>query len=324
MPLPRPHGGPLVDRFVSPAGAAALAERAAALPALTLDGDQLDDVELVACGAASPVAGFLGREEHRSVLDRWRLASGALWPWPLTLAVPPPVLDRITAGSEVALRDPRGRVRAVLAVSDVFLRDPREEAALLVGTDNPAHPGAAALLARPAGALGGELVALALPDDRPLAARRLSPLALRSLFEARGLRRVAALHPSGLPNRAQTYLAKLALDLADALLVHPSTGSGPETIAAWDEVARELPADRVMVAALPAPERHGGAREVLLDALVRRNYGVSQLFVVRRGDQLRPVDGLPADIDPAEVGISIVPFSAELSLPGGDGLTAVA
>ena len=57
-------------------------------------------------------------------------------------------------------------------------------------------------------------------------------------------------------------------------------------------------------------------------AAMRRNYGVTQLFVVRPGDELRPVDGLPSDIDAAEVGISILPFAAELSLPGGGGLAA--
>jgi len=43
--------------------------------------------------------------------------------------------------------------------------------------------------------------------------------------------------------------------------------------------------------------------------------------VVRPGDELRPIDGLPADIDAAEVGISIVPFAAE-RFEGGDVLAA--
>jgi len=320
--LPRPHGGTLIDRTAAPLEAAALTARAPGLPSLSLEPDQLDELELLATGGASPLRGFLGREDHRSVLSRWRLASGLLWPWPLTLPVAAERLGRFPPGAEVALRDRAGRLRAVLTVSDAFVRDPQEEALALFDTTNPAHPGVARLLSRPSGALGGEVVALPFPADRPLAERRLSPRELRRLLSARGVSRAAALHPRGAPTRVQAYLARLALGLAEVLVIHPPASAGEAAVAAWDEVAASLPEGRGIVAALPAPDRYGSGREVLLEALVRRNYGLSQLFVVRPGDQLRPTDGLPPDIDASEVGVSILPFAAELSLPGGEGLAA--
>src|SRR6266702_517608 len=125
--LIKAHGGTLVERILSPTEALALQERASQLETVTLDEDELLDLELLASGGASPLSGFMGQRDHRSVLDQQRLAGGALFP-------------------------------------DTFVRDVREEARLVHGTDDPAHPGAARLLARPAGALGGE-VALIRPRD---------------------------------------------------------------------------------------------------------------------------------------------------------------
>jgi sulfate adenylyltransferase len=313
-----PHGGTLQDRVASAEEARAIRARAEALPSVPLDAAAEDDLELVATGAASPLRGFVGAADHRSIVETWRLASGPLWPWPIVLPVDPAELGRLSGSAEVALRDARGRLRGILTVEDAFVRDLRTEAGALFGTESPAHPGVRAMLARPAGALGGAVVALPFADDRPLALRRLSPRDVRALLASRGAARVAALHPRGAPGPAQARLARLALDAANVLLVHPAASAGEAVLAAWDRVARTLPEERVVVAALAAPERRGGAREVLLAALVRKNFGVGTLFVVRPGDELRPVDGLPADIDAAEVGISIVPFAAERLADGGE------
>ncbi len=87
--LVRPHGGVLVDRIVAESAAARPPGTRRRLPRLVLDARELADLELIATGAASPLTGFLGSEDYASVLDRLRLASGIVWPLPLTLAVTP-------------------------------------------------------------------------------------------------------------------------------------------------------------------------------------------------------------------------------------------
>lgn len=321
--LPRPHGGALSSALAHPDELPALEARARTLPSVTLDATALADLELLGSGALSPLRGFLGARDHRSVLDRGRLASGLLWPWPVTLPVPIERLGALAPGTDVALRDAAGGLRGLLAVSDTFVRSPREEARLLAGTDDPSHPGAKALLARPSGALGGEVIVL------PAAAPRPGPREVRAALTARGRARVAALAPRGTPSRPQLYLARLALGLADVLLLQPREGAGgawdQARIECWRRVAAEqLPADRVLFAPLPGDERHGGGREALLDALVARNHGATHLFLVHDGGALHPADALPAGASADELGIALLPVSAELGLPGGEGLAAVA
>jgi sulfate adenylyltransferase len=326
--LPRPYGGTLVDRFAAPLEAAALAERAARLPAVVLDARALADLELIAGGAASPLRGFLGERDLRSVLDRWRLAGGALWPMPVTLAVPAERLAELSPGREIALFAAGGRLRGVITVSDTYVRSPREEARVLFGTDSPAHPGAAEVLARPSGTLGGEISVLPASGDGAASL----PRALRASFAERGWSRVAALRPRGLPNRAQAQVARIALGLEEGVVIQPvaddGSSRGPRAAAAleaWHRyAAAALPGDRVLVAPPAAADAGAGGRDVLFQALVARNLGASALLVVRHGDQIRPVDGLPADLDASELGMAIVPFAAEFALPDGDALAAVA
>jgi sulfate adenylyltransferase len=263
------------------------------------------------------------------VLDRWRLASGAPWPWPVILPVPPGQLEDLRPGIRAALRDGAGALRGVVTVSDAWVRSPREEALALHGTESPAHPGVARVLGRPPGTVGGEATLVAPAKDRPAIVS--SPRAVRGVIARRGWRRAAVLQPRGLPTRAQAQVLRVALGLADGVLVQPIPADGdpagplgPTTLAAWRAAAERLPAGRVVVLPSPLPDRNGGGREVLLEALVRRNQGASDFLLVREGDLLRPGDGLPADLSPGEIGISIVPFAAEFSLPDGDGIAAVA
>src|SRR5439155_26395697 len=98
-----PHGGVLVDRT---------GERPAAvedLELLTLTSRELSDLELLACGALSPLEGFMGREDYESVLETMRLSNGLPWALPVSLAV-----DRAPADDQVALADPSGRPVAIL------------------------------------------------------------------------------------------------------------------------------------------------------------------------------------------------------------------
>ncbi|HEX4621028.1 MAG TPA: phosphoadenylyl-sulfate reductase, partial [Myxococcaceae bacterium] len=167
MPLVAPHGGTLVDRIAPPEQAAALRARAEALPALKLDARELADLELLAVGAVSPLTGFMGSKDYRSVLDSMRLANGTVWPVPLTLALDESVRARIHPGAEVALKDEQGRLWGTLAVSEVFERDPLDEARNVYRTESPEHPGVAYLLSRPRWLAAGDVTVLPLPADLP-------------------------------------------------------------------------------------------------------------------------------------------------------------
>jgi sulfate adenylyltransferase len=318
--LIEPHGGVLVDRILAGAEADALAARARDLPGLMLDGRELADLELIATGAASPLTGFLGAADYRSVLEQLRLADGTVWPLPFTLAVPDASRDDVPVGRELALRDGAGRLWGTLSVQEVFVRDPLVEAQHVYGTQNPAHPGVAYLLSRPTRLVAGPVSVLPLPADLPFAAHRLTPRQLRAAIQARGWRTVAGFQTRNPIHRAHEHLTKLALEIADGLVIHPLVGEtkGDDVPAAVRFRAYEVllasyyPAERTVLAAFPAAMRYAGPREAVFHGLVRKNYGITHLIVGRDhagvGKFYGPYDAhaMFDRFTPAELGVTAI------------------
>ena len=314
--LVHPHGGPLVDRLVDAAEADSFAAAAGALPVLPLDGREQADLELIAVGAASPLTGFLGEADYRSVLETLRLTSGVLWPLPFTLAVPDGV--KVAAGSEYALRDDSGRVWGTIAVTDVYQRDPLAEARAVLGTEDPAHPGVAYLIGRPRRLAGGPVRVLPLSPDRPFAALTLTPRQLRARIAERGWTRVAGFQTRNPIHRAHEHLTKLALEVTDGLVIHPLVGETKQDdvpaavrVKAYEAlIDRYYPKDRTLLAAFPAAMRYAGPREALFHAIVRKNYGITHLIVGRDhagvGSYYGPYDAQKIfdRFDPADVGVT--------------------
>lgn len=287
--LVEPHGGALVDAFVNAATERSLRERAAALPQLTLDARELADLELMACGAASPLRGYLCSGDYRSVLRTMRLADGTLWPLPFTLAVPESTWRGLEPGGAAALHDAAGRLWGLVEIEDLFERDALEEARHVYATEDAAHPGVAYLLERPRFLVGGRVRVLPLPAELPFARYRLTPRELRAQLEARGWKSVAGFQTRNPIHRAHEHLTKVALEMTDGLVIHPLVGEtkGDDVPAevrfrAYEVlVERYYPRERTLLAAFPAAMRYAGPREALFHAIARKNYGISHLIVGR-------------------------------------------
>jgi len=291
-PLVPPHGGTLVDRIVAVERVASIAAEAATLPAITLDGRELADLELIATGAASPLTGFLAEADYRRVLTEQRLASGVVWPVPFVLAVDDATRAAVATARAAALLDADGRLWGIVRVPDIggiYRRDPIEEVRAVFGTDDANHPGVAAVLAKPRWLVGGSVQVLPLPDDLPFAAHRLTPRALRAEIARRGWRTVAGFQTRNPIHRAHEHLTKLALELADGLVIHPLVGETRDddvpAAVRWRTyealLARYYPRERTILAAFPAAMRHAGPREALLHVLLRKNYGIRSLVIGR-------------------------------------------
>jgi sulfate adenylyltransferase len=284
---PEPHGGRLTERLVPSDRAGELAAEAAWLPAVVLDGRALADLECLAVGAFSPLAGFLGAADHTAVVEQGRLADGTVWTLPVALSVPAEVL----AGGpdRLALTDPAGTVLAVVDVEEVHDPDPAAEAKLVFETDDPAHPGVAATLARRGPLVGGPVHVLRLPATPPELGPRLTPVQVRAEAAARGWRSMAGFQTRNPVHRAHEHLHKVALEHVDGLLLHPLVGETKD-----DDVPAALrmacyrvllegyyPAGRVLLSAFPAAMRYAGPREAVFHALVRKNYGCTHFIVGR-------------------------------------------
>jgi sulfate adenylyltransferase len=284
---PAPHGGELVERLVPADQAATLASEAARLPAVRLDGRGLADLECLAVGAFSPLTGFLAGADHAAVVEHGRLADGLVWTLPVVLPVPAEIL---AGGPErLALRDPAGTVLGVVDIEEVHDPDPVTEAKHVFETDDPAHPGVAATLARPGPLVGGPVHVLRLPGSPAALGPRLTPAQVRAEAASRGWRTMAGFQTRNPVHRAHEYLHKVALEHVDGLLLHPLVGETKD-----DDVPAALrmacyrilldgyyPPARVLLSAFPAAMRYAGPREAVFHAIVRKNYGCTHLIVGR-------------------------------------------
>ena len=267
----------LVNRVIPEDERAAALERAGRLPSLTLDPHTMADLELIATGGYSPLTGFLGSADYQRVIHEMRLADGRPWPLPITLrvAVAPGL------GDAVALKAPDGSIVGLLDVRDVYTASRPEEAQLVFGTRDAAHPGVAQLYGQGDLAVGGEvwLLRRTVPPFPELA---LDPADTRRIFAERGWRTVVGFQTRNPVHRAHEYIQKAALEIVDGLLLHPLVGPTKEDDIPADVrvrsyrvlLERYYPPDRVLLAAFPAAMRYAGPREAVFHALVRRNYAV--------------------------------------------------
>lgn len=285
-----PHGGTLVDLLVTGEEAAELAGRAAGLPGWRLTRRQRCDLELLACGAFSPLRTFLGEGDYSRVCESSRLADGTLWPVPVTLDVPDGVAAAARPGRALALRDRDDGLLAVLRVTEAWRPDRGAEAAAVFGTEDPAHPGARYLL-RDAGPwyLAGELKVLWPPAHLDFLQLRHTPAQVRAEFARRGWPRVVAFQTRNPLHRAHQELTLRAVRQADAhLLLHPVVGVtkpgdiDPATrVRCYQAILRHYPRDRVLLSLLPLAMRMAGPREALWHAIIRKNYGATHFIVGR-------------------------------------------
>src|SRR5262245_50066534 len=109
-----PYGGKLVDLTVPASEIDDLKARASYLPSLQLSERSVCDLELLATGAFSPLDRFMNQADYQRVLDEMRLASGHIFPMPITLPVEPNPAIRLDG--EIALRNSKNELLAVMTI----------------------------------------------------------------------------------------------------------------------------------------------------------------------------------------------------------------
>ena len=273
-----PHGGTLVDRTVEE-----FPDGWETLDRIQLTSRELSDLDMLACGALSPLEGFMGREDYDSVLEAMRLANGLPWALPVCLSV-----DEAPRADQVVLADEDGAGYAVLDVDDVYEYDKEREAQQAFRTTDDAHPGVARLYAQKPLYLAGR-VTVYERADRPFPGLAKDPAETRAEFAKRGWKRVVGFQTRNPIHRAHEYLTKVALETVDGLLIHPLVGdTKSDDVPAKTRVEcyRVLidgyyPRDRVVLSAFPAAMRYAGPREAIWHAICRKNYGCSHFIVGR-------------------------------------------
>ncbi|MDX1484172.1 MAG: sulfate adenylyltransferase [Alphaproteobacteria bacterium] len=305
-----PHGGGALEPRLIGTGPEAEGQRAeelkraAGLRAVPMTSRETSDLVMLGIGAYTPLAGFMGHDDWRGSCLDMRLADGTFWPIPITLSCDRDRADAIAAGEEVALVDEEtGQIMAVMDVIDRYTIDRELECAEVFRTTDPAHPGVTKVMAQGEVNLAGPVRVLSEgPYPQDYAGLYLRPAETRALFAERGWSRVAAFQTRNPMHRSHEYLAKIAIEICDGLLIHQVLGKlKPGDIPAHVRtqaidalVQNYFRPDTVIQAGYPIEMRYAGPREALLHALFRQNFGCSHLVVGRDhagvGDYYGPFD----------------------------------
>lgn len=284
----RPHGGTLVNRMAEGSEATELREEASRLPTIDLNERQASDVEMIAIGGYSPLEGFMGEADYRSVLANMRLSSGLPWTIPITLAPPAGAPTDLRPGNRVALAVD-GRPVAVLDIEEVFERDRHEEARQVFRTEEEEHPGVAALYAEGDTVLAGPITVFGPLPTPAFPGHYHPPAETRRIFAEQGWKTVVGFQTRNPVHRAHEYLQKCAMEIVDGLLLHPLVGATKSDDIPADirmrsyEVllSKYYPDNRVLLAVNPAAMRYAGPREAIFHALIRKNFGCTHFIVGR-------------------------------------------
>jgi sulfate adenylyltransferase len=201
-----------------------------------------------------------------------------------------------------------------MTVAEKYRIDKARECRQVFRTEDVAHPGVRMVMEQPEINLGGPVKVL---SDGGFGERYpgifLTPAETRAQFEAKGWSKVAAFQTRNPMHRSHEYLAKIAIEVCDGVLVHSLLGNlKPGDIPA-EVRTRAIAAlldhyfvpETIVQSGYPLDMRYAGPREALLHALFRQNYGCAYQIVGRDhagvGDYYGPFDAhrifdeIPAD-----------------------------
>ncbi len=277
----QPHGGKLVNRTVTKDQ---LPEN---VKVLTLNEREKNDLEMIGCGAMSPLQGFMNSADYNSVIEKMRLENGIVWTLPVVFALKADD-PTVTVGDTVLLKF-EDKIRGSLKVEDIFSVNLDHEAKETLLTNDENHPGVQYLKSLSGTYIGGLITALDLRDSEPFRDHRLIPEETRVLFQEKGWNSIVAFQTRNPIHRAHEYLQKVSLEMVDGLLIHPLVGAtkaddipADVRMLCYETILEKYyPADRTALSVFPAAMRYAGPREAVFHALLRKNYGCTHFIVGR-------------------------------------------
>ncbi|GAB4530955.1 MAG: bifunctional sulfate adenylyltransferase/adenylylsulfate kinase [Anaerolineae bacterium] len=329
-----PYGGDLIDLRVPDADEAKA--YAGTLPSLQLTEREICDLEMLAVGAFSPLDRFMGQADYESVLETMRLANGTLFPMPITLPVEH--IEGLALDKDIALRDRKNNILAILTVDEIYEWDKAELAQKAFGTLDPRHPIVAEMERWGKLNLSGRLRMVQMPAHYDFKELRRTPAEVRALLAETGYENVVAFQTRNPMHRVHEELTKRAAESVNGvLLLNPVVGmTKPGDVDHYVRVRtykalanHYYDPDRIVLSLLPLAMRMGGPREAVWHAIIRRNYGANHFIVGRdhagpgNDSTGKPFYG-PYDAQELmqqyadEVGVTAVPFKMLVYLPDED------
>ena len=303
--LVHPHGGSdLKPLLLEGEALKAEKKKAASLTKINITSREAGDIVMMGIGGFTPLEGFMTRADWEGVCDGMKMSSGLFWPIPITLSVDISTAATFSEGDDIALYDPeRDEILATMAVSEKYQIDKTHECMQVYKTADMEHPGVKMVMEQGDVNLAGPIKVLSLggfPEE--YGKQFMTPAQTREEFKKRGWKTIAAFQTRNPMHRSHEYLAKIAIESLDGVLIHSLLGklkpgdipADVRSKAIGTLIENYFVDNTVIQDGYPLDMRYAGPREALLHALFRQNYGCSHLIVGRDhagvGDYYGPFD----------------------------------
>jgi sulfate adenylyltransferase len=280
----KPYGGKLVDRVLSSEAKDKALKDMAELPRIVLDKTAALDVEKIAYGAFSPLEGFMGSEEYKSVVSSSTLPNGLPWTIPIIFGPPQETTDKLELDTEIALIYQEKPI-AILHLQEKYGFSKKELAKEVYGTTDATHPDVTKIEKMGGTLLSGKIDLI----ERISSSDELTPKETRAEFERRNWETVVAFQTRNPPHVAHEYIQRCALELVDGLFIHPVVGElkpddfPPQAVVETYNylVGNYYPANRVFLSPFSIAMRYAGPKAAVFLAIIRKNYGCTHFIVGR-------------------------------------------
>jgi len=250
---------------------------------LYIDTEALSTLALAQAGLISPIEKLMGKEEAEEV-DRSKMYKGI--PFPFSFILAPKgrknhqVLKTVKAGEIISLLC-EGEVVGELTVDETFDIDPAKRLHDIYGTSDAAHPGVRNTTAR----LGKMAVSGDYTVVYPLLEDNVKRI--QNIITKTGAQYISSMMLAANPlNRAHERMIRQALSNSDLLVIFlrkPFTSEGLRYDIRHNALStfvdNFLPRNKVIIIPFENSYIFAGYNELILDALLAKNYGCSQLVI---------------------------------------------
>ena len=284
-------GGKLRPLMLEGAALADECRRAQSLPKVAVSSREKGDLIMLGIGGFTPLDGFMTYADWQGVCDGMRTAGGLFWPIPITLSTDTGTAAAFATLGEIALIDGEtGGLLGTMNVREKYRIDKLHECTSVFRTADLEHPGVKMVMEQGEVNLAGSVKVLSqggFPER--YGALYMTPAQTRAAFDANGWSTVAAFQTRNPMHRSHEYLAKIAIETCDGLLIHSLLGNlkpgdipaDVRTRAIAVLVEKYFVKKTVVQSGYPLDMRYAGPREALLHALFRQNYGCSHQILGR-------------------------------------------
>lgn len=283
-----PYGDRLVNLVISEDERPHVVDHAKRLTSIQVSERIRCDLELLANGAFSPLDRFMGKIDFESCVHEMRTANGMVFPIPVSLPVSADA--DIKLDTDIALRDARNDLLAIMTVEEIYEWHHSEFSELVLRTNDPRHPLNSEIPSWGSMNISGKLRVIAAPRHFDFRHLRFTPEQTRSKLDSLGKEHVVAFQTRNPIHRGHEEICRRAAALTDGtLLLHPTVGvTRPGDVDVYSRVRtyetllnNYFADENVLLGLLPLAMRMAGPREAVWHMIIRRNFGADHFIVGR-------------------------------------------